>query len=673
MTSSLLKFSYAFIIFGLLFTPYQYAFSGPPISSGQFPVSLEPQLSSDGKTLFNAGPPLVYVADPNPPSERVRIAAPIDLLRLSASATATFAITYVPSAGTDPWGNVCSAFPEEAKAAFNAAAAVWSNILHSPAPITISACWTDMASSTTLGLCGGAPLKRDFHNAPRGNTWYNVSLANSLAGYDLNPSTFDMHITFNLNFTWYYGTDGNPPSSQYDLMSVALHEIGHGLNFLGTMQYSEGQGSWGASGYPNIYDTFMRDGSGNLLIDTGVYGNPSAALGNALTSNDIWFHGTNAMAANGGERVKIYAPSTWSTGSSYVHLDYTTFQGTVNRLMVFAIAAGVSTHDPGPLMRGLLKDLGWVITSGGPWVQPEVAAGGSHTVGLKYDGTVAAVGMNVDSWSDIVQVAAGGTHTVGLKTDGKVVAVGDNSDGQLNVSSWTNIVQVAAGERHTLGLQSDGKVVAVGYSGDGELDVTSWTNIVQVVAGGYHSVGLKSDGRVVAVGDNYSGQLNVDDWSHIVQVAAGEQHTVGLKSGGTVVAEGYDEFDQLNVGSWTNIVQVAAGGFHTVGLKPDGTVVAVGHNGYNQREVGSWSDIVQVAAGYIHTAGLKSNGTVVAVGDNASGQLNVGAWSLGPSFPGDFAPADCDVDGSDLAVLIANPSLLDISMFAQIFGRKPCQ
>ncbi len=41
-------------------------------------------------------------------------------------------------------------------------------------------------------------------------------------------------------------------------------------------------------------------------------------------------------------------------------------------------------------------------------------------------------------------------------------------------------------------------------------------------------------------------------------------------------------------------------------------------------------------------------------------------------FPGDFAPADCDVDGSDLAVLIANMSLLDIATFADNFGNNTC-
>jgi hypothetical protein len=274
------------------------------------PAPLEPELSSDGKTLYNAGLPVVYVARPDPSHEPVRIPAPFDLLTAPESATATFSMTYVPNGGTDNWGQPCYTFPSGAQTSFSAAASIWGNIIQSAVPITIRACWANLGSSSILGYSGGGPLERDFTGAPRALTWYSGSLANALAGSDLDPSYFDMHITYNLNFSWYYGTDGNTPAGQYDLMSVVLHEIAHGLNFSGSMSYSAGSGSWGYStGYPNIYDTFMRDGSANQLINTGVYPNPSTALGTALTSNNIWFHGSNAMAGNGGVRVKMYAPS----------------------------------------------------------------------------------------------------------------------------------------------------------------------------------------------------------------------------------------------------------------------------------------------------------------------------------------------------------------------------
>ena len=63
-------------------------------------------------------------------------------------------------------------------------------------------------------------------------------------------------------------------------------------------------------------------------------------------------------------------------------------------------------------------------------------------------------------------VAAGFYHTVGLKADGTVVAVGENYLGQCNVGNWTDIVQVAAGSYHTVGLKADGTVVAVGSNSD---------------------------------------------------------------------------------------------------------------------------------------------------------------------------------------------------------------
>jgi len=276
---------------------------------------------------------------------------------------------------------------------------------------------------------------------------------------------------------------------------------------------------------------------------------------------------------------------------------------------------------------------------------PQVAAGDWHTVGLKDDGTVIAVGYNhegqcnVGNWTDIIQVAAGGHHTVGLKSDGSVVAVGLNSHGQCSeVDSWIDIIQVSAGYLQTVGLKSDGSVVAVGHDGDGQCSkVDSWMDIIQVASGGYHTVGLKPDGTVVVVGfdyydwmeENCGWQCMVDSWMDITQVSAGNSpHTVGLKSDGTVVAVGQNHGEGCNVGNWTDIIQVDTSIYRTAGLKSDGTVVAVGYNDFGQCDVGDWTEIIQVATGCAHTVGLKSDGTVVAVGRNNHGQCDVGAWML---------------------------------------------
>jgi len=250
-----------------------------------------------------------------------------------------------------------------------------------------------------------------------------------------------------------------------------------------------------------------------------------------------------------------------------------------------------------------------------------IAAGESHSLGLKSDGTVVATGenkrrqCNVDTWKDIVMIAANGDHSLGLKSDGTVVATGLNSDYQCDVDDWVDIVEIAAGYEFSLGLRFDGTVVAT--SDYAQCDVSEWTDIVAIAAGGFHSLGLKSDGTVVATGWNEHGQCNVSDWTDIVAIAAGSRHSLGLKSDGTVVATKFindqeDNYGQCDVSDWTDIVAIAAGFYHSLGLKSDGTVVAMGENERGQCNIDNWRDVVAIAAGVSHSLGLKSDGTVVA-------------------------------------------------------------
>lgn len=262
-----------------------------------------------------------------------------------------------------------------------------------------------------------------------------------------------------------------------------------------------------------------------------------------------------------------------------------------------------------------------------------ICAGGGHTVGIKTDNTVTAVGANnarqcnVNDWTDIIAVSAGFMHTIGLKSDGTLVATGDNGFGQCDVASWEGIVNIAAGNYHTLGLKVDGTVVAVGDNEYGQCDVERWTDIVAVAAGESFSIGLKSNGTVVAVGSNEFGQCDTINWSDITTIAAGWNHSVGLKSTGKAVAAGIIYPGCCKVDAWENIAVITAGGYHTVGVQADGTVVAVGLNDDGQTIVSEWKDIVAISAGSTHTVGLMSDGTLVATGWNDHGQCNVGNWT----------------------------------------------
>ncbi len=268
-----------------------------------------------------------------------------------------FEITYLGAGDTDRYGETCSEFPQEAQNAFERAAEIWSGFITTSVPITIEACWADLSAYGSILGYSSSPMKSGFLNAPMANTYYNRSLANAFAGEDLDPEGYDSYITYNNNVDFYYGLDGNTPWNESDLLTVVLHEMGHSLNFSGLADYNSGTGDLS---YVSIFDRFTEDSSATPLVD---YPSPSTSLGDALISNSVWFNGTHANAANGGSRVKLYAPSTWSSGSSYSHLDYNTYNNTENGLMVYRLTDGEAIHDPGDVTLGILEDMGWEIRS----------------------------------------------------------------------------------------------------------------------------------------------------------------------------------------------------------------------------------------------------------------------------------------------------------------------
>ena len=129
----------------------------------------------------------------------------------ASAATATFEINYLSAGTSDVWGATCLAWDPAAQAAFSYAASVWATMIASTVPIRIDACWANLGSSTNLGHSGSYSA-RDFTGAPQSGTWYFYSLADALAGDDLDPANPDTFITYNNEFTWYFGTDGLTPS-----------------------------------------------------------------------------------------------------------------------------------------------------------------------------------------------------------------------------------------------------------------------------------------------------------------------------------------------------------------------------------------------------------------------------------------------------------------------------
>ncbi len=279
--------------------------------------------------------------------------------------TATFQVTY-------------HSFPPEAQTAFQYAVDIWASLITSPVPIVVDATWMPLFPSGVLGSAGPRNIQANFPGAPMANTWYPNATANKLSGFDLDAADYDIRARFNSNFTgWYFGTDGNTPSNKWDFVSVVLHELGHGLGFTGSMSVggastngacgSDNVGCWGYGGiYPFVYDRFAVNGAGQSLIDTNLFPNYSAALAAQLTSDNVFFGGANAVKANGGANVRLYAPSPWAQGSSYSHLDESAFPtGNAQALMTPAIANGEAIHNPGSITLCMFKDMGWTVTVSG--------------------------------------------------------------------------------------------------------------------------------------------------------------------------------------------------------------------------------------------------------------------------------------------------------------------
>lgn len=298
-------------------------------------------------------PPLNDGVQPEYRDAFTQIPAPAIQPSALHKAPATFIVEYI-------------GFPADARNAFQQAVDIWSDLLQSNVPIRVEARWIAL-STNVLGSAGPSGLIRDWDNAPRSGTWYPIALAEKLANVPLNRSdSSDIRARFNSSRNdWYFGTDGNPPAGQFDLVSVVLHELGHGLGFFGSMAVSGTQGSWGSnSGFPFVYDRFTENGNGQLLIDTGIFSNPSLALRSQFTSGNIFFDGPATRAAGQNSAARLFAPTAWSEGSSISHLNESTHPvGTINSLMTPQISSSEAVHHPGPLTLGMFADMGWTVTT----------------------------------------------------------------------------------------------------------------------------------------------------------------------------------------------------------------------------------------------------------------------------------------------------------------------
>ena len=333
-----------------------------------------------------------------------------------------------------------------------------------------------------------------------------------------------------------------------------------------------------------------------------------------------------------------------------------------------------------------------------------VATGRMHTVALREDGTVWAWGNNqagqlgqtpsylsnptparVPGLTGVAAIAAGESHSLALREDGTVWAWGDNIYGQVGqpagyepistpaqVAALTGVVAIAAHGRYTLAVREDGTVWGWGANFNSQLgkpsnyepnplpsQVPELTGVVALSAGDSHVLALRADGTAWAWGANHAGQLGhpryyepnptpvqVPELTDVVSLAAGLEFSLALRADGTVWAWGLNTSFQFGNGTTLSshtpqqvpglkhVVSLVADR-HPLAMSKDGAVWGWGGNANGQLGTGTelrptpvrvlgLSGAKTVSVGGEHVLTLRTDGTVWSWGNNYGGQLGDG-------------------------------------------------
>lgn len=244
-------------------------------------------------------------------------------------------------------------FPEWAKKEVQAAIDVWSANFKSTVVVTVDASWGRSSSWGVLGSARPGGFFSAFSGAPDPSLWYASAPANALAGKDLDKANPDLVVQVNSAAPWNTRGDSMPSNSEYDLQSVFIHEIGHGLGFLSNDAYDPFFGL-GSLDQPTPFDAYLQTSDGRRLADLPT---PSKELGSALTSSLVW-SGPLGIKANNGIKPKMYTPSRYQSGSSTSHLDEDTFsKAGLDSVMTPSLDPGEIFHEPGPLLLAMMEDM----------------------------------------------------------------------------------------------------------------------------------------------------------------------------------------------------------------------------------------------------------------------------------------------------------------------------
>ena len=367
--------------------------------------------------------------------------------------------------------------PDQYRPAIQAAIDIWSQNFKSSVPINIAVNWERVSTPGVLAAATPGKFLTNFDNIPDKDLWYASAMANALAGKDLDPTQPEVTVRINsINASsLYIGTDGNCPSTLYDLESMILHELGHGLGFLSNADYFP-ISQVGNIQQPTPFDAYAQTTDGRRLMDLPA---PSFELGTALTTSLVW-SGAFGTAANNGVKPKLYTPSVWEQGSSVSHLDENTFSRSgPDAVMSPNLASGEVFHAPGPVLLGMLKDMMVKPPAGKASGLPAIVRNAKALVGdrsavITFDPPVNSRTAKVSGYTITVdQTGRSQTFTespaliTGLQNGSSYTfsIIANNENGISDVVTTNKVTPQPTWSTSTVDPNADGKFLATGTFG----------------------------------------------------------------------------------------------------------------------------------------------------------------------------------------------------------------
>jgi Bacterial Ig domain len=274
---------------------------------------------------------------------------------------------------TSVGGNAATTLGEARLNVLKEAGRLWGQQINSTVPIVIEARFTAQDCNATSGTLASTGPKFFYANAPEfplPNVFYPAALAFAIAGRNFNGNN-DIQTEINSNVdgsagclhgrTFYLGFN-HTSGGNIDLLNVMLHELGHGLGFV-SLADSTGASSIDVNNNKlAIFDQFVFSETPAPGKFWRAMTNAERAASETSSGNLVWkspsFNFNRLTKLNQGlstgGNLRLYAPTTFSNGSSVSHWDIVASPNLLMEPIINSNANGFTD-----LTTCVMRDMGW--------------------------------------------------------------------------------------------------------------------------------------------------------------------------------------------------------------------------------------------------------------------------------------------------------------------------